>query len=117
MSYTTEYKMKKGLVLITADGYLGDEDSYLIQDVIKEVLHPDSITYGVDSLGATGSFVKDGITVRMSSESPFDACCFDYKENDLTDEQKATLSSWLELVMEKVHEKKAPVDHSDDDEW
>lgn len=115
MSLTTEYKMAKGLILITADGYLGDEDFYMIQDVIKEVLQPESITYGVDSLGATGSFIKDGLVIRMSSESPFDACCFDFKETDFTPEEREKIDVWLEEIMTEVHKRKAPQDHSD--EW
>ena len=44
-------QLKNGTTLVSILGYLGDEDFYAMYDIILELLHPDSPTYGVDSMG------------------------------------------------------------------
>ena len=75
MNLTSEYKLKNGQLLITVNGYAGEDDFYLMYEIIKEKLSPQHIKFGVDSMCVDGSFIKDDITVRMSSESAYDYYC------------------------------------------
>ena len=68
---TQDIQLKNGQVLVSVTGYSGEEDFYLMFDIIKELLNPEHATYGVDSMCVDGSFRKDGLLVRMS-EDQFD---------------------------------------------
>ena len=80
---TQEIQLKNGSVLVSINGYSGESDFYAMYDIIKELLAPEHATYGVDSMCVDGSFRKDGILVRMSSECVTDDCCFHYDPTTL----------------------------------
>lgn len=108
MSYLTSYEMKGGSILATLDGYSGEEDFYAMYEIIKELVEPDHITFGVDSMCVDGSFRKDGILVRISSESAFDYACFFYEPQKMSEEERARAEGWMEAIAEKLHETREP---------
>ncbi|MBR1780767.1 MAG: histidine kinase, partial [Oscillospiraceae bacterium] len=97
-----EYRMNNGNVLLAVLDYLGDDDFYAMYDVILDVLHPDSPTYGVDSMCIDGSFIKDGLLVRMSSESAFDQCCFLYDSKKVSPEEEEKIKGWINDVVAEL---------------
>lgn len=98
---TQEIKLKNGSVLVAVTGYGGEDDFYAMYDVIKELIQPEHITYGVDSMCVDGSFRKNGILVRMSSECVTDECCFHYDAATLSQEDVAQIQVWIgEIVGE-----------------
>ena len=99
-------QLKNGTTLVSVLGYLGDEDFYAMYDIILELLHPDSPTYGVDSMGIDGSFKKDGLLVRMSSESAYDQCCFVYDPSKMSKEEEEKVQSWISLVVTELHKRR-----------
>ena len=103
MEKTTSHELKNGNILVTVNGYSGEEDFYRMYDIIKETLTPEAIKYGVDSMCVDGSFIKDGITVRMSSESAFDDMCFLYDAKKLTGEDIRKVENWIETIVDKVN--------------
>ena len=44
---TQDIQLKNGQVLVSVTGYSGEEDFYLMFDIIKELLNPEHATYGV----------------------------------------------------------------------
>lgn len=107
MENALEYvPLKNGTVLVSVLGYLGDEDFYAMYDIILELLHPDSPTYGVDSMGIDGSFRKDGLLVRMSSESAYDQCCFVYDPRQMSAEEVSKVQGWIGQVVEELHRRR-----------
>ncbi len=102
-----EIQLKNGSVLVSIPGYSGETDFYTMFDVIKEVLTPEHATYGVDSMCVDGSFRKDGILVRMSSECITDCCCFHYDAKNMTPEEIASVKGWIDAVVDELH-RRAP---------
>ena len=100
------YKLKNGSVLVSLLGYLGDEDFYAMYDIILELLKPDSPTYGVDSMGIDGSFKKDGLLVRMSSESAYDQCCLVYDPTSMSPEEEQKVMGWIDQIVDALHERR-----------
>ncbi len=99
-------QLKNGTTLVSVLDYLGDEDFYAMYDIILELLHPDSPTYGVDSMGIDGSFKKDGLLVRMSSESAYDQCCFVYDPRNMSPEEIAKVEGWIDQVVAELHKRR-----------
>ncbi len=97
-----EYRLKNGSVLVSVLDYLGDEDFYAMYKIILEVLEPDSPTYGVDSMGIDGSFRKDGLLVRMSSESAYDQLCFVYDPAKMTADEVEKVKGWINMVVTEL---------------
>ena len=100
---TQDIKLKNGSVLVSVNGYSGESDFYAMYAVIQELLNPEHITYGVDSMCVDGSFQKDGILVRMSSECVTDDCCFHYDEANMTPEQVETVKAWITQIVTELH--------------
>jgi hypothetical protein len=100
------YPLKNGSVLVSILDYLGDDDFYVMYAIILELLQPDSPTYGVDSMGIDGSFKKDGLLVRMSSESAYDQCCFVYDPQTMTEEEVAKVQGWIDQVVTELHKRR-----------
>ncbi len=65
-----EMQLKNGSVLVSITGYCGETDFYAMYDIIKELLAPEHITYGVDSMCVDGSFRKDGTARVLASRQP-----------------------------------------------
>lgn len=101
-----EIKLNNGQVLVSVTGYSGEDDFYLMYDVIKDLLKPEHITYGVDSMCVDGSFRKDDILVRMSSECITDQCCFHYDPTALSAEDGEKVRGWLDEIVEELHKRK-----------
>ena len=97
-----EIKLKNGSVLVSVTGYSGETDFYAMYDVIKELLAPEHITYGVDSMCVDGSFRKDGILVRMSSECVTDYCCFHYEADKLPPEDVEKIKGWIDAIVAEL---------------
>ena len=106
MSYTDIYPMKRGNVLVTVNGYFGEEDFYLMHQVICDELQPEDAGYSVDSMCIGGYMKKDGILLKTSSECPYDTCCFFYDASSLNDEETETVKKWIDTVVSKMHELK-----------
>lgn len=102
---TQEIKLRNGDVLVSVNGYSGEDDFYAMYDIIKELLAPEHATYGVDSMCVDGSFRKDGILVRMSSECVTDDCCFHYSPDTMTGEEVEKVNAWIEMIVTALHEK------------
>ena len=98
-----EIRLKNGSVLVSITGYQGETDFYAMYDVIKELLEPEHITYGVDSMCVDGSFRKDGILVRMSSECITDCCCFHYDEKNLSPADVEKVKGWIAEIVAELH--------------
>ena len=115
MKPITEHILKDGSVLVTANGFFGEDDFYAMYDLIKEIVVPDHITFGVDSMCVDGSFRKGDILVRISSESAYDFCCFLYDPSSLTDADLSRVKSWIEAVITRLNEERTPHFDADDD--
>ena len=100
---TQEIKLKNGQVLVSITGYSGEEDFYLMFNIIKELLDPEHATYGVDSMCVDGSFRKNGTLVRMSSECFTDCCCFHYDPTIMTEEEVANVKGWIDAIVTELH--------------
>lgn len=100
---TQEIQLKNGSVLVSVTGYSGETDFYNMQDVIKELLEPEHITFGVDSMCVDGSFRKDGLLVRMSSECVTDFCCFHYDAKNLAAEDVEKIKGWIDRIVAEMH--------------
>ena len=103
---TQDIQLKNGQVLVSVTGYSGEEDFYLMFDIIKELLNPEHATYGVDSMCVDGSFRKDGLLVRMSSESAYDQCCFVYDPRQMSAEEVAKVQGWIDQVVAELHRRR-----------
>ena len=98
-----EMQLKNGTLLVSINGYSGESDFYAMYDIIQEVIHPQEATYGVDSMCVDGSFRKDGLLVRMSSECVTDCCCFHYSPKDMTDQEAEKVKGWIQAIVEELH--------------
>ncbi len=98
-----EMNLKNGSVLVSVTGYGGESDFYAMYDIIKELLSPEYATYGVDSMCVDGSFRKDGILVRMSSECVTDCCCFHYDAKTMPEADIEKVRGWIGAVTEELH--------------
>ncbi|MCD8143986.1 MAG: histidine kinase [Oscillospiraceae bacterium] len=105
-NYTEKYTLKNGTVLVNVLDYCGDDDFYAMYDVILDVLAPDSPTYGVDSMCIDGSFKKDGLLVRMCSESAYDQCCFVYDPAQMSAEEVSKVEGWINQVVEALRQRR-----------
>ena len=106
MELMQEITLKNGQILASVTGYSGEEDFYAMYDIMVELLHPEHSTYGVDSMCVDGSFRKDGILVRMSSECVTDECCFHFDPASMTEEQAAQVRAWLREIVEELHRRR-----------
>lgn len=104
MALYDEYTMKNGSVLVTVNGYDGEEDFYAMHDLINQLLQPEDSGYSVDSMCVGGYLTKDSILIRTSSESPYDCCSFFYNPTKMTADEAAKARSWIDTVIEKLHE-------------
>ena len=106
MELTQEIKLNNGQVLVSITGYGGEDDFYLMYEIIQSLLAPEHITYGVDSMCVDGSFRKDGLLVRMSSECVTDCCCFHYDPAAMSPQEAEKVRSWISAVVAQLHERK-----------
>ncbi len=97
--WAEEIPLKNGSVLLSLNGYSGEEDFYRLFDLVKELLVPEEASFGVDSMCVDGSFRKDGLLVRMSSECVTDCCCFHYDAAAMTSEEVGLVRGWLEQII------------------
>lgn len=104
MTRTDTYPMKRGNVLVTVNGFFGEEDFYLLHKTAVEILEPDDSGYSVDSMCIGGFLKKEGILLRTSSECPYDTCCFFYNENELDDAGREKVTSWINGVVDRLYE-------------
>lgn len=102
---TQEIKLKNGSVMVAITGYSGEEDFYAMYDIIKELIQPEHATYGVDSMCVDGSFRKNGILVRMSSECVTDDCCFHYDAANMPEEDVAQVKQWIDMIVSEMHKR------------
>ncbi len=100
-----EIKLKNGSVMVAITGYSGEEDFYAMYDIIKELLQPEHATYGVDSMCVDGSFRKNGILVRMSSECVTDDCCLHYDAANMPEEDIAQVKAWIDMIVSEMHKR------------
>lgn len=98
-----ELQLNNGQLLVSVTGYSGEEDFYAMYAIVQELLQPDEATYGVDSMCVDGSFRKNGLLVRMSSECVTDECCFHYDPRSMSEEEQASVRNWLEAVAAELH--------------
>lgn len=100
-----EINLKNGSVLVSVTGYSGESDFYAMYDIIGELLQPEHATYGVDSMCVDGSFRKDGLLVRMSSECVTDCCCFHYDAKNMAPEDVEKVKGWIDTVVAELHKR------------
>jgi hypothetical protein len=53
-------------------------------------------------MGIDGSFKKDGLLVRMSSESAYDQLCFVYDPTKMTEEEVTKVKGWINQVVTEL---------------
>jgi len=95
--------LSSGKILVAVKGFQGEDDFYKMHSIIKEELKPEDEGYSVDSMCVGGYFVKDGIRIRTSSESPYDSLSFFYDPKTFTEEQKKEVLGWIEKVTTVMH--------------
>ena len=100
-----EIQLKNGSVLVSITGYSGESDFYAMYDIIGELLQPEHATYGVDSMCVDGSFRKDGLLVRMSSECVTDCYCFHYDAKSMAPEDVEKVKGWIDAVVAELHQR------------
>ena len=115
MKQTSEHILKDGSVLVTANGFFGEDDFYAMYDLIKEIVSPDHITFGVDSMCVDGSFRKGDLLVRISSESAYDYACFLYDPAPLSETDLDQIKGWIEQIVSRLNETRTPHFDVDDD--
>ena len=103
MELLEEMTLKNGQILASVTGYSGEEDFYAMYAIIQELLQPDEATYGVDSMCVDGSFRKNGLLVRMSSECVTDECCFPYDPKAMSEAEVSAVKEWLNAVVAELH--------------
>ena len=106
MKLTDTYPMKRGNVLVTVNGFFGEEDFYRLHEAALEVLDPDDAGYSVDSMCIGGFLKKEGILLRTSSECPYDTCCFFYNEEELSESDREKVTSWIGRIVSRLHKQK-----------
>ncbi len=82
----------------------GEEDFYRAYALLSRVLRPEDSKYSVDSLCVSGSFKKDGLTVRMSSEGLSEHLSFVFGGAGWTAEDTEKAAGWLRLLDEAMTE-------------
>lgn len=102
MARTDSYRMKRGNVLVTVNGFFGEEDFYALHKAAVAVLDPEESGYSVDSMCIGGFLKKDGILLRTSSECPYDTCCFFYNEDELNEQDREKVLSWIERIVDRL---------------
>lgn len=100
-----EMQLKNGSLLVSVTGYSGETDFYAMYDVIKELINPEEATYGVDSMCVDGSFRKDGLLVRMSSECVTDCCCFHFDAKNMAADDVEKVKEWISAVVAELHKR------------
>ena len=90
--------LKNGSVLVELEGLGGESDFYSVFERMNEVIKPDFSRDSVDSLCVMGTFRKDGISVRMSSEGINEWVSFQYDAAALSDEDNTKVTGWLEAL-------------------
>lgn len=103
MEQVREINLKNGQVLVSINGYGGEDDFYLMYQVIQDLYAPEHITYGVDSMCVDGSFRMDGILVRMSSECITDCCCLHYDPTGMTADEISKVRGWIDAIVAELH--------------
>ena len=103
MNAYQEIKLNNGQILVSVNGYSGEDDFYSMYHIIEEIIQPEHITYGVDSMCVDGSFRKDGLLVRMSSECVTDCCCFHYDPNAMSQEDVLKVKGWIDAIIARLH--------------
>lgn len=110
MELFSEYKIKNGSVLIIVNGYAGESDFYLMHDIVNELLKPEDSGFSVDSMCVGGYFNKDGLSIRSSSESPYDYCSFFYNPKNMTAEEEIKVKKWITTVITELRSRKEPLE-------
>lgn len=106
MNLYDTYTMRNGSVLVAVNGYEGEEDFYLMHNIIKELLTPEDEGYSVDSMCVGGYLRKDGLLIRTSSESPYDCCSFFYNPTKMQPDEVEKVKGWIEAVINELHNRK-----------
>ena len=110
MNLYDTYTMRNGSVLVAVNGYEGEEDFYLMHNIIKELLTPEDEGYSVDSMCVGGYLRKDGLLIRTSSESPYDCCSFFYNPTKMQPDEVEKVKGWIEAVINELHNRKKPAE-------
>lgn len=107
MAWTDSYRMKRGNVLVTVNGFFGEEDFYELHKTAVAVLDPEDAGYSVDSMCIGGFLKKEGILLRTSSECPYDTCCFFYNEEELNEKDREKVNAWIDSIVACLHESRS----------
>lgn len=102
VEFTRDIPLKNGQVLVSVTGYGGEDDFYAMYRVIQDLYAPEHITYGVDSMCVDGSFRKDGLLIRMSSECITDCCCFHYDPASMSESDVAKVRAWIDAIVTEL---------------
>lgn len=102
MAKLIETLLPGGKTMAEVDSYGGDADFYTIYELVERIIKPETQRTTIDSLCVGGSFRREGITVRMSSEGITDNFAFVYDTRDMTPEQTEKLRGWLQLVAQAL---------------
>ena len=103
---TEEMILRNGSVLISVTGYSGDDDFYAMYDLTKEMMNPETMSVGVDSMCIDGSFRKDGLLVRLASDCVNDTCCFHFDATSMTEAEQNKVRGWIEGIVKELNNRR-----------
>lgn len=105
MAKLIDRTLPNGQTMTEIAGYGGDADFYMVYGLVEELIRPDTQRTTIDSLCVGGSFRKDGISVRMSSEGITENFSFVYDTRAMSGAEAEKLRSWLASVAAALPER------------
>lgn len=105
MAKLIETQLNGGKIMAEIDGYGGDADFYTVYGLVESLIKPQAQRTTIDSLCVGGSFNRDGITVRMSSEGITENFAFVFDSGALDAQELEKLRGWLRLVADALPER------------
>lgn len=105
MAQIKEHELANGQIMAEIIGYGGDADFYTVYDLVEKLIQPEAQRTTIDSLCVGGSFRRDGISVRMSSEGITENFSFVFSAAGLAPQELEKLRGWLGAVAAALPER------------
>jgi hypothetical protein len=94
--------LPNGQVIAELPECVGEDAFYSVYSLVEERLAPESIRTTIDSLCVAGAFIKDGVSVRMSSEGTRECFTFMYDPRRMTAEDAEKARTWLNELAQAI---------------
>lgn len=105
MALLREHVLSNGQIMAEIEGWGGDADFYTVYDLVEKLIQPEAQRTTIDSLCVGGSFRRDGISVRMSSEGITENFSFVFNAAELSPQELEKLRGWLGAVASALPER------------